>query len=454
MDNFRGINHSSILCRILDEILLLRYSSALSSTDFQFGFKKNSSTDLCSMVLKEIVANYTQEGSGVYCVFLDAVKAFDRVNYCKLFKCLLDRNIPPIIVRHLIGLYLGQETRINWNGTLSSFFPVQNGLKQGGVLSPMLFNVYIDSLIATLNSLGVGCYAGSILVGCLGYADDLTLLAPSPGALRRLLRTCEMIAPEISLSFNVAKTKALFILPKGGDLLGLSEFSISLSGFDIDWVNKWSHLGHVISNDLNDEQDILDKRLKLIRKINWVLCYFSELNSYTRMHLLQAYCMNCYGCVLWQLNHPKIELLTRVWRKGLRRALRIHKCTHCCLLPSLTGHPEMLDQFRIKQIKFLKKAMCNKNMIVSSIAHQAMFIRCMLSPLGNSFLTACLHYSISPGKDLSAMLSNIYHQLSKVSNMDIGSALLELLLIRDGFLCLDDFSMFEVNQFINIICTC
>jgi len=76
--NFRGIDLSSILGKILDNIILDRYHVQLMSCDRPFGFKPKSSTNLCSMVLKETVAYYDQNQNPVFCTFLDSTKAFDK----------------------------------------------------------------------------------------------------------------------------------------------------------------------------------------------------------------------------------------------------------------------------------------------------------------------------------------------------------------------------------------
>ena len=70
------------------------------------------------------------------------------------------------------------------NGNESRWFNVNNGVKQGGVLSPVLFCVYIDGLLMSLYRAGLGCHIGHMFVGALAYADDLVLLAPTPRAMR------------------------------------------------------------------------------------------------------------------------------------------------------------------------------------------------------------------------------------------------------------------------------
>ena len=97
---------------------------------------------------------------------------------------------------------------VKWNSCLSESFGVTNGVRQGGVLSPVLFTVYLEELLQRLTSLDIGCHVGHHYVGSLCYADDIALLAPSPSAaLRILLRECELFAIEHNLQFNAAKTQ-------------------------------------------------------------------------------------------------------------------------------------------------------------------------------------------------------------------------------------------------------
>ena len=79
------------------------------------------------------------------------------------------------------------------------FFSVVNGVKQGGVISPILFCLYMDELLARLRDAGFGCYVSCWFVGALAYADDLVLLAPSATAMRRLLSVCDSFAFEYNM---------------------------------------------------------------------------------------------------------------------------------------------------------------------------------------------------------------------------------------------------------------
>ena len=145
---------------------------------------------------------------------LDASKAFDWVNYCKLFAELLKRNICPLLLRLLLFMYTRQSLRVKWGNTVSFEFTVSNGVKQGGVLSPILFAIYMytDRLLKRLEETGVGCRMGNRFTGALAYADDITLLAPCKSALSILVSVCETYASEFDILFNGSKSKLLFFI--------------------------------------------------------------------------------------------------------------------------------------------------------------------------------------------------------------------------------------------------
>ena len=184
---YRGIALSSIFGKIVDNIILKSNSEVFKCCDLQFGFRSNHSTSQCTFVLKEIIQYYTNNNSNAYCMLLDASKAFDHVHYIKLFKLLTERGICPVIARSLLNLYTNQKLCIKWGAIVSPTFSVRNGVKQGGVLSPILFCVYMDELLYRLRLSGFGCHVGNISIPAIGYADDVALLAPTISSLKLLL---------------------------------------------------------------------------------------------------------------------------------------------------------------------------------------------------------------------------------------------------------------------------
>ena len=102
--NYRGIALSSIFGKIVDLVVLSRYGDRLCTSE--------RSTNICTMVLKEAIAYYVNNGSSVFCTLLDVTKAFDRVEYVKMFKLLFDRKLLPVCIRLLVNMYTSQVTRV------------------------------------------------------------------------------------------------------------------------------------------------------------------------------------------------------------------------------------------------------------------------------------------------------------------------------------------------------
>ena len=124
-------------------------------------------------LLKELFWYYISNLSSMYVTTLDASNAFDKINHSKLFTKLIERGCPSFIVRILYYWYSTQKFTIIWCCSFSEFVTVSNGVKQGGILSPYLFNVYMDDLSVNLNKLQICClYAGTIMSHMM-YADDL-----------------------------------------------------------------------------------------------------------------------------------------------------------------------------------------------------------------------------------------------------------------------------------------
>ena len=170
--------------------MLNKCHNIFKTSMYQYGFKKSHSTSHCTFAVNETIQYYINNKSNVCATLLDASRAFDRVEYVQLFKSLMSKGICPVIARFLVFMYTNQNIRIKWGNTYSDRIYVSNGVKQGGVMSPLLFTLYIDNLLLRLKNSAVGCYIGTEFCGAFGYADDMVLLTPSIHNLRQMLRIC------------------------------------------------------------------------------------------------------------------------------------------------------------------------------------------------------------------------------------------------------------------------
>ena len=136
-DNYRGISLFNCICKLFNNVILLLYKSQLSPSEMQFGFKEKHSTSLCTLMYSEIINHYTNNKSNEYSCLLDASKAFDLVHFGKLLEILLSTDIHRCIICLIFFSYIRQRACLTWNSTKSLYFSIHNGVKQGGVISPI-----------------------------------------------------------------------------------------------------------------------------------------------------------------------------------------------------------------------------------------------------------------------------------------------------------------------------
>ena len=258
VNNYRAIAISTAISKLFESVLS---SFVVSSDDvdaYQFGFKSGHSTSLCTNVFKNTIDYYTGHGSHVFTCFIDFTKAFDRVNYWKLFNKLLDDNCNVAAVKLIAYWYSYQEVCVNWHNTVSEFFTLGNGTRQGGVLSPRFFARYIRELLMKIAGSDVGCNVGGMMMNILAYADDIVLMAPSWRGLQFLLDMAYDHICEIDMIINTAKSVCMVFSPRDRSKVVCSSFPLFRMGRDkLQYVNSLRYLGHRIVDSNNDDDDIL-----------------------------------------------------------------------------------------------------------------------------------------------------------------------------------------------------
>ncbi|KAL0867445.1 hypothetical protein ABMA27_008232 [Loxostege sticticalis] len=175
------------------------------------------------------------------------------------------------------------------------------GVRQGGLTSPTLFNIYLNGLIEELSSAGVGCSVDGHFVNNISYADDMVLLSPSVSALKTLLSICERYAVAHGLRYNVKKSEIL-IFKSGSKTYSLPP--IALDGSPLQVVKKCKYLGHWVTEDLKDDTDMERERRALSVRGNMLSRRFARCSLEVKITLFKTYCQTLYTCNLWS-NYTK-----------------------------------------------------------------------------------------------------------------------------------------------------
>jgi hypothetical protein len=209
IDNFRGITVSPLLSKVFEHSILFLFGKFLTTNERQFGFKEKLGCNHAIFCVRNVVDYFVKNGSTVNICCLDVSKAFDRLNHNCLFYKLLKKNVPILLVNILVNWYSKLYAKVKWGGILSQAFAISCGIRQGGVISPVLFCVYVDNILNSLS--GYGCKMHSVSYGSFMYADDLILLAPSVAELNAMVKVCCNELESINLKLNTQKSCCLRI---------------------------------------------------------------------------------------------------------------------------------------------------------------------------------------------------------------------------------------------------
>jgi hypothetical protein len=299
-DKYRAITLSCCITKLFDLIFIENQKAFLHSDELQFGFKKNSSTVLCTTLLTEVAGKFLSEGSSVNCLLLDMSKAFDKVDYVKLFQLLINKGINPLYIRCLFHIYQNQTLNVKWNDIRTSYFKVTNGVRQGGVLSPILFCMYVDVLVQRLRESGYGCHVGPYFMGTFCYADDLVLLAPTRSGITNMLNICLSFAHEYNMEFNGEKSQYI-VFRKSSANYQPQHIRVGLTC--VEEQTSVLHLGFKLYNDLK------------VQDIDEYCSLFTNSTSFVpdlaiRHQLYNLDCLRCIahlsmGLLCCLLNHCK-----------------------------------------------------------------------------------------------------------------------------------------------------
>ena len=165
------------------------------------------------------------------------------------------------------------------------------------MLSPSLFNVYVNDLSVSLNKLDIGCLYNGIIINNFLYADDSCVLAPSPAGLQKLLNVCSQYAIEHTIIYNPKKTVCICF--RGAKLSNLKIPRIYLDGTLLQFVDSTRYLGIILTDNLNDNKDISRHVKYIYFKGNLITRKFANCSVDVKRKLFTTFCYAIYGGPLW-----------------------------------------------------------------------------------------------------------------------------------------------------------
>ena len=145
-ENYRGIKLMCHSMRLYERVHENRLRNIVSISDEQFGFVKGKSTTDAILALRQLHERYREGQQDVHCVFIDLVKAYDRVPMEERYWCMRDKGVPKKYIRLMKDMYHQCANVVRCAAGTSESFAVEVGLHQGSAFSPFLFAIMMDSL--------------------------------------------------------------------------------------------------------------------------------------------------------------------------------------------------------------------------------------------------------------------------------------------------------------------
>ena len=252
-------------------------------------------------------------------VCVDLEKAYDNVIRELMWQVMDEYGIRGSLAKAVKSMYVNCEACVNIKEGNSEWFPVKKGVRQGCVMSPWLFNVYMDRIVREAKErFSGGVKLEESDVQFLLFADDLILVAEREEDVENNLNILDEVMAKWSMKVNWGKTKALVVKRGGGSC------NVSVKGEMVEEVKVMKYLG-ALFNEEGTCEDEIESRIgatgRTIGALRQEVVDLRELSKTTKLRVYNAIVKPTllYGSETWTLQKRHINKLQAVEMRYLRK---------------------------------------------------------------------------------------------------------------------------------------
>ena len=379
LDNYRRITVTPVLGKLFEITILPRIAENFDQSTLQFGFTKGLSPVMAALIVSEARAEVKMNSSApLFLVTLDSRKAFDVVHHTILMDKLYESNIHPSLWTIVNDLYTGMTTKVKWLGELSQSFPINQGVRQGGILSPFLYKTYINPCLIELKQHKIGLSIGNIYCGCPTYADDLAILSECENELQLMGNVIGRHSRQDRVTIHPNKSNA--VLLHSHKSVNKKEFSLELNDKNIPLTSSTTHLG-ILRSETCENSINIDDRLSLARRtlytlINTGVHGANGLNPEISFKIYQCYVVPrlLFGLEVLPITATQMSILSRFHISNLRRFQSLPERTATSAVYLLLGALPIEAELHKRQLSLLYNLITSENETIQELTERQIVV--------------------------------------------------------------------------------
>ena len=381
--NYRGISLLSIAGKIMARILLNRLNSLLAPDilpETQCGFRSGRSTVDMIFTLRQIQEKCQEQNMPLYAVFIDFTKAFDTVSREALWIVLQKFGCPIKFINLIKSFHEGMQAHVSYVNESSEKFDVTNGVKQGCVLAPVLFALYLTAMLeVAFEDADEGIYIQTranadlfkitqfkaqtlttkMLVREMLFADDSAIVAHFAEVIQSLLDKFSKAAKQFSLKINIKKTECLH-QPSPRDANPPAAAEIKIDGKPLVSCSNFNYLGSTVCNKNKLDKELqcrFGKASSAFSELQYRLWNNKDITVKAKCKVYSAVVLYTllYGAETWTIYRHQVKKLHSFMMRHLRKIMNISwkdKVRNTTIL-SRANLPSMEDLLIEKGLRWL-----------------------------------------------------------------------------------------------------
>jgi hypothetical protein len=363
-NSYRPVSLLCTIFKVFEKVVFERIQSfILCETHFpdvqQQGYQKGLSCTTASFILQETIYHNIENKSNVYAAFLDSTKAFDSVWRKGLMVKLYRLGIKDIIWSIIDDCHIDTQSSVVVNGCMSKWFCVEQGVRQGGVLSGFLYSVFINDLLTQLTSASKNTGILSLSLSNPTLADDLALISLSPLDLQMLLNVAYEYSCKWRFMFSAEKSSVVIFRD---NRKVFSNYAWHVGKEIIPISTTYLHLGVLQTANLQSLPNtyrLCEKGRKSYFGIKANM--FKESHPKTSVSIYKKVILpsTLFGCELWNnLKTKDWAALNRFQHLIVKDIQNFNKSTKSAICESMLGLRPIQSEIEKRKLYFLEK-LCN-----------------------------------------------------------------------------------------------